>query len=138
MERLRAGFCAIAEPIASEDQYRRYESDHQPLRRLAPGIWHSHACGSEVREALPNSGERLSSAQRIHHRAHLQQPIRVGEERSRRRRVRPQAREKTYQLSALNVVHDPTRRRFPIPVRLELMVVGADEYMEFFIFSTSL
>lgn len=35
-----------------------------------------------------------------------------------------------YQLSAPKVVHDPTRRRFPIPVRLVLMLVGADEYVE--------
>lgn len=35
-----------------------------------------------------------------------------------------------YHLSAPNVVRDPTRRRFPIPVRLVLRVVGADEYME--------
>ena len=39
-------------------------------------------------------------------------------------------RGKKYQLSAPHVVHDPTRRRFPIPVRLVLRVVGADEYME--------
>jgi deazaflavin-dependent oxidoreductase (nitroreductase family) len=35
-----------------------------------------------------------------------------------------------YHLSAQNVVRDPTRRRFPIPVRLVLRIVGADEYME--------
>src|SRR6266704_3756210 len=35
-------------------------------------------------------------------------------------------RGKKYQLFAPAVVHDPTRRRFPIPVRLVLMVVGAD------------
>ena len=39
-------------------------------------------------------------------------------------------RGKKYQLSAPNVVRDPTRRRFPIPVRLVLRLVGADEYME--------
>src|ERR1022692_4742522 len=38
-----------------------------------------------------------------------------------------QNRGKKYQLSAPNVVHDPTRRRFPIPVRLVLRIVGADE-----------
>ena len=38
---------------------------------------------------------------------------------------------KKYQLFAPAVVHDPTRRRFPIPVRLVLKIVGADEYMEF-------
>jgi deazaflavin-dependent oxidoreductase (nitroreductase family) len=40
-------------------------------------------------------------------------------------------RGKKYQLSSPNVVHDPTRRRFPIPVRLVLSIVGADEYMKF-------
>jgi deazaflavin-dependent oxidoreductase (nitroreductase family) len=37
---------------------------------------------------------------------------------------------KKYQLSTPNVVRDPTRRRFPIPVRVVLRIVGADEYME--------
>ena len=35
-----------------------------------------------------------------------------------------------YRLSAPTVVHDPTRRRFPIPVGLVLKLVGADKYME--------
>ena len=35
-----------------------------------------------------------------------------------------------YQLSAPKVVRDPTRERFPIPVRVVLRIVGADEYME--------
>ena len=39
-------------------------------------------------------------------------------------------RGKKYQLFAPNVVHDPTRRRFPFPVRLVLRIVGADEYMD--------
>jgi deazaflavin-dependent oxidoreductase (nitroreductase family) len=39
-------------------------------------------------------------------------------------------RGKKYQLSAPRVVRDPTRRLFPIPVRIVLKVVGADEYME--------
>ena len=39
-------------------------------------------------------------------------------------------RGKEYQLSTPQVVRDPTRRQFPVPVRLVLRVVGADEYME--------
>jgi len=35
-----------------------------------------------------------------------------------------------YELSSPTVVHDPTRRRFPIPVRVVLMIVGADEFMQ--------
>jgi deazaflavin-dependent oxidoreductase (nitroreductase family) len=40
-------------------------------------------------------------------------------------------RGRNYQLSAPKVVHDPGRRRFPVPVRVVLKLVGADEYMEF-------
>src|SRR5437016_14568905 len=39
-------------------------------------------------------------------------------------------RGKQYRLFAPTVVHDSTRRRFPIPVRLVLRLVGAEEYME--------
>ena len=39
-------------------------------------------------------------------------------------------RGKTYQLSAPKVVRDPSRKRFPFPVRLVLKTVGANEYME--------
>ena len=39
-------------------------------------------------------------------------------------------RGKKYQLSAPKVVRDPSRRRFPVPVRIVLRIVGADEYME--------
>lgn len=37
---------------------------------------------------------------------------------------------KNYHLSSPRVVLDPSRQRFPIPVRLVLMLVGAAEYME--------
>ena len=37
---------------------------------------------------------------------------------------------KRYQLSAPRVVHDPSRKRFPIPVSIVLKLVGADEYIE--------
>jgi hypothetical protein len=33
-------------------------------------------------------------------------------------------------IAAGGVVRDPTRQRFPIPVRVVLRIVGADEYME--------
>lgn len=39
-------------------------------------------------------------------------------------------RGKKYQLFAPKVVRDPTRRRFPFPVRIVLRIVGADEYMK--------
>ncbi len=39
-------------------------------------------------------------------------------------------RGKKYQLSSPTVVHDPTRRRFPILVRVVLKLVGADEFVK--------
>ena len=39
-------------------------------------------------------------------------------------------RGKKYQLSTPKVMRDPSRRRFPFPVRLVLRIVGADEYMK--------
>jgi deazaflavin-dependent oxidoreductase (nitroreductase family) len=44
-------------------------------------------------------------------------------------------RGRKYQLCSPNIVRDPTRRRFPFPVRIVLKVVGADEYIEFSILS---
>ena len=41
-----------------------------------------------------------------------------------------QSRGRKYQLFAPTVVHDSTRQRFPIPVRVLLKLVGADEYIE--------
>jgi deazaflavin-dependent oxidoreductase (nitroreductase family) len=35
-----------------------------------------------------------------------------------------------HQLSAPTIVHDPTRRRFPIPVRIVLRLIGADDFMQ--------
>jgi deazaflavin-dependent oxidoreductase (nitroreductase family) len=36
-----------------------------------------------------------------------------------------------YQLSSPTIVHDATRRRFPIPVRIVLRLIGANDYMRF-------
>jgi deazaflavin-dependent oxidoreductase (nitroreductase family) len=36
----------------------------------------------------------------------------------------------SYQLSAPTVVHDPTRRRFPFPVRLILRIIGATDFLQ--------
>jgi deazaflavin-dependent oxidoreductase (nitroreductase family) len=44
-------------------------------------------------------------------------------------------RGKKYELAAPKVVRDPSRLRFPLPVRSVLRIVGANEYMEFSIFS---
>ena len=39
-------------------------------------------------------------------------------------------RGRIYQLSSPSIEHDPSRHKFPLPVRLVLRLVGADEYME--------
>jgi deazaflavin-dependent oxidoreductase (nitroreductase family) len=35
-----------------------------------------------------------------------------------------------YKLSAPTIVHDPTRRRFPVPVRIALRLIGANDFMQ--------
>jgi deazaflavin-dependent oxidoreductase (nitroreductase family) len=35
-----------------------------------------------------------------------------------------------YHLSAPTIVHDPTRRRFPLPVRIVLRLIGATDFMK--------
>jgi deazaflavin-dependent oxidoreductase (nitroreductase family) len=35
-----------------------------------------------------------------------------------------------YHLSAPTIVHDPTRRRFPLPVRIVLRLIGANDFMQ--------
>ena len=35
-----------------------------------------------------------------------------------------------YQLSAPIIMYDPTRRRFPIPVRIVLRLIGANDFMQ--------
>ena len=35
-----------------------------------------------------------------------------------------------YQLSAATIVHDPTQRRFPLPVRIVLRLIGANDFMQ--------
>jgi deazaflavin-dependent oxidoreductase (nitroreductase family) len=41
-----------------------------------------------------------------------------------------QTRGVQYQLSSPTIVHDPTRRRFPIPVRVVLRLIGANDFMQ--------
>jgi hypothetical protein len=35
-----------------------------------------------------------------------------------------------YRLSRPSIMHDPTHRRFPLPVRLILWVIGANDFMK--------
>ena len=41
-----------------------------------------------------------------------------------------ETRRLVYQLSAPTIVHDPTRRRFPLPVRMILGIIGANDFMQ--------
>ena len=36
----------------------------------------------------------------------------------------------SYQLSAPTIIHDPTRRRFPFPVRMVLRIIGATDFLQ--------
>jgi hypothetical protein len=54
----------------------------------------------------------------------------MGQERNRRGGCKLETRGVQYQLSAPTIVHDPIRRRFPIPVRVVLRLIGADDFMQ--------
>src|ERR1700691_6304630 len=40
-----------------------------------------------------------------------------------------ETRRVTYELSSPTIIHDPTRQRFPFPVRLILRLIGANDFM---------
>jgi len=42
-----------------------------------------------------------------------------------------EARGVRYHLSAPTILHDPTRRRFPLPVRIVLRLIGANDFIQF-------
>jgi hypothetical protein len=73
----------VPQAMAGENQYRSHQSDHRAVRRLAARIRHPDPRRTKVRQGLPYIHKRLSSVERFHHRANLQQPIRVGQERPR-------------------------------------------------------
>ena len=41
-----------------------------------------------------------------------------------------ETRSRRYQLTAPTIIHDPTRKRFPFPVRVILGFVGANDFMQ--------
>jgi deazaflavin-dependent oxidoreductase (nitroreductase family) len=47
-----------------------------------------------------------------------------------------ETRRVVYQLSAPTIVHDPSRRRFPLFVRMVLRIIGANDFMQLSTFHT--
>lgn len=43
---------------------------------------------------------------------------------------RLETRRVLYRLSTPTIVHDPTRRRFPFPVRIVLRIIGATDFIQ--------
>jgi hypothetical protein len=62
--------------------------EYRAVRRLASRLRHPDPRRTKVRQGLPYTHKRLSSVEWLHHRANLQQPIRVGEERAHGRGLR--------------------------------------------------
>ena len=96
----------IPQTLGSRLQPRRHEPDHEPIRRPIARLRHRHLRRSKVWQALPDARECFSSAGGF--------LIALPE----------------YQLSAPTIVHDPTRRQFPIPVRIVLRLIGANDFMQ--------
>jgi len=122
--------------MAGRVQHRGHEPHYKPVRRLAPGFG-----------ILTHVGRKSGKVYRT--------PVNVFREpsgfivaltySSQSEWVKNvlaaggcelKTRGEEYRVSAPKVVRDPTRRRFPIPVRLVLTLVGADEYMELSSFAT--
>jgi deazaflavin-dependent oxidoreductase (nitroreductase family) len=49
---------------------------------------------------------------------------------------RLETRGRRYQLSTPTLVHDPTRARFPFPVRIILRIIGVTDFLQLFTAST--
>src|SRR5437588_10934525 len=116
--------------MARENQHCLHEPDHRAVRRLASRLRHPHAWGKKSGKVYrtPINVFRASNGFIIaltysSQSEWVKNVLAAGG-------CDLETRGKKYQLSAPKVVGDPTRRRFPIPVRIVLKLVGADEYME--------
>jgi deazaflavin-dependent oxidoreductase (nitroreductase family) len=116
--------------MAGEDQHHLYEPDHQPIRWLASrfGILTHVGRNSGKVYRTPVNVFRASNgfviALTYSSQSEWVKNVLVAGG------CELKTRGKECQLSAPRVVRDATRRRFPIPVRTVLRIVGADEYME--------
>jgi deazaflavin-dependent oxidoreductase (nitroreductase family) len=116
--------------MAGEVQHRGHKPDNWVVRGLAAGIRYSHSCGRKsgkfyrtpinVFRAPDGFIIALTYSSKSEW---VKDVLAAGG-------CKLKTRGKRYRLAAPKVVHDSSRRRFPIPVRLILKLVGADEYME--------
>jgi hypothetical protein len=109
---------------------RSHKPGHWAFRWLVSGLRHPDPCRSKIGEGLRNSLNVIHApngfiiALTYSSRSEwVKNVLAAG-------KCELQTRGRKYQLSSPTVVHDPSRRRFPIPVRIVLTLVGADEYME--------
>ena len=116
--------------MAGEVQHCLHEPDHRVIRWLASGLRQPDPCRTKVRQVYrtPINVFRASNGFIIaltysSQSEWVKNVLAAGA-------CELMTHGKKYQLSTPNVVRDPTRRRFPIPVRVVLRIVGADEYME--------
>ena len=116
--------------MAGEVQHCLHEPDHRVIRWLASGLRQPDPCRTKVRQVYrtPINVFRASNgfiiALTYSSQSEWVKNVLAADG------CELKTRGKKYQLSAPTVVRDPTRRRFPIPVRVVLRIVGADEYME--------
>lgn len=120
----------IPQTLGSSLQSCCYEPNHQSICRLIARPSYSYACRSQVRQGLPDTSECFSSAGGIPDCAHVWTRERVGKECASGRRLDLETCGMQHQLSAPAIVHDPARRRFPIPVRIVLRLIGANNFVQ--------
>ena len=122
---------AVSQKVASSLQSCGYESDQQSIRTSLARLRNRYSCRPEVRRVYrtPVNVFRAPNGFLI--------ALTYGRESERVRNVlaadgcQLETRGVRYQLSAPTIMHDPTRRRFPFPVRVILGFVGANDFMQF-------
>jgi hypothetical protein len=114
-------------------QFGGYEPDHWPIRRPIAGLLHSDPRRSKVRKSgrlhrTPVNVFRVPEGFLIaltygRESQWVRNAVAAGACQLKTRGV-------SYQLSSPTIVHDPTRRRFPLPVRIVLGLIGASDFMQ--------
>lgn len=120
---------SIAQKAGSRVPSSYYKPNGEAIRLPIARLRRRYKRGPKLRQALPDTSECFSRAGRISDRTHgrdsgwVRNVLAVG-------RCQLETRLVTYQLSKPVIVNDPTRRRFPLLVRVVLGLIDANDYLQ--------
>ena len=123
-------FAPIPQTLGCILQLGCYEPNHEPIRQSIARLRHSYARWPQVRQGLPDASQCVSSTGGISDCAHLRSGSEWVKNVIAAGTCQLETRRLLYQLSAPTIVHDPTRRRFPLLVRTVLGLIGANDFMQ--------